>query len=213
MLDQLESRLSPVPSTLTDHMALFQLLCQHAQPSVINLTGAEGKRLVEVAAHENCLALSHLLSLPSVDLPLPGLISIFCQDFARHLQANSDLAFSCFTSLAHRYEQERGRPALLVLLCFHEALKSFSLSHFWTFSVAPKVIRFFVDLGFDLNQPDEDGRTVLHWSYATGKPKLVELCKDLGALEEVRDKEGKRPADVVRSVRKWKSVDTSGTFK
>ena len=60
---------------------------------------------------------------------------------------------------------------------------------------------------------DENGRTILHWAYASGKEKLIALCLELEADENVKDNSGVIPSDHKRSVKKWQSVNTSGNFK
>lgn len=193
---------------------VVDLLVDHAPVDVLTSQDRDGKWFADACANEHSRTLLTLLSRKdAVEVISANTLLIYCSRFAKHLSVDGDVALTVMECLLRTHKEAYGSDSLTAIHALHVALNSFNLSHFWTFSVTPKVIRFFVQRGVDLNEQDERGKTVLHWAYATGKTKIIELCLELGASEDVCDNEGRLPRDDQRVVRKWQSVKSSGSFK
>lgn len=192
----------------------MELLFSKCDDEVLLRLDRDGHNFVEKAAIDHCISLIPLFHRPNGErLYSPNVLKFFAKNFSKHLSHCGNKVFGVFELLSKCHMKVFSRESLLQVPCIHYALDSFSLTHFWTFSVAPKVIRYFVGFGFDINLRDENGRTVLHWAYASGKEKIITLCLELNADENVKDNNGVLPAQNKRSVKKWQSVNTSGSFK
>jgi len=143
----------------------------------------------------------------------PNVLRLLCKNFSKHLSLFGDKVYQCFELLAKSHLRSFPKETLLEIPCLVYALDSFSLTHFWTFSVTPKVIRYFTSYGFDINIRDESGKTALHWAYLSGKDKIISLCLELTADDSVKDNSGAIPSQTRRIAKKWQSVKLSGSFK
>jgi len=210
---QLENRFI-FDSTSDEKQKILDVLVRRCSLEVLLTPDRDGKHFIDIAASDHCVSLVTLITRPNSDqLYREEVLKTYCANFAKHLSQNGDLAFDAFEKLADCHVSLFSRGSLLHLPCLHLVLNSFNLSHFWTFSVAPKVIKYFVGFGFNINSQDERGKTALHWAYSTGKPKIIQLCLELHADETIRDASGALPSEDQRVVKKWQSVKSSGSFK
>jgi len=180
------------------------LLIKNATPGVLNMVNGDGKTLVEITAAERPEWLLELLKHGrDIDAHVPSTLVIFCSNFAKHLKAVPDMCYECARMLVAEQKKKYGERAFQMCNFLDLALSSFNMLNFWTYVATPNMIRFFVSVGCDINFQNEQGKTIFHWVYITGKPKLIALCQQLGASDTIRDNEGRRPSECVKKIKTW----------
>lgn len=62
-----------------------------------------------------------------------------------------------------------------------------------------EIAKALLEAGADPNRQNMEGRTPLHFAYRDGSPEDVELLKQYGASEDIKDSDGRLPADAPMS--------------